>query len=1185
MKWIVYRLTPPHRSMNTGRFVILSLLTAFMAATVHAQEPRFEPLTVEQGLPTDAIAGAFQDKRGYIWICTDGGVARYDGYILKKYLFKTASGQPLRSDMTLAMLEDNAGTIWAGTWHDGLFRYVPERDEFVQAVTRRRGKPGGLPTDDIHHITDAGQKRLWIHTYDHDRERGYMSLYDTGSGRIRNFSFGTNSIGYPINTYYDPSHALWFQGLSGLYMYDRSANRFLQYPIGSPDTSGMPYNPVIYQQPSRKQVLWLSYRSGPLILNRFDTGNRRYRSYRLPGPEARSNSACSFLEDRNGRLWMGGSAGLFYFDEQHDKFISYPLPAGAKDGTTSISSITADKSGMIWISGNTGLYTLDPVTGKLRQLSDARADGKAVDRITTFGGTALVDRNGGFWLEGRGGLYRLKEGSQAFRLYEKSAPSEKPWGRVYDILQVSDSSCLVATATGLYTWNTKADQFTAYRPSGQEQLQPLVFYSLAMDKNGWVWGSANSNGDVIIAFRPYRGRPRIYRNAPGDPWSVPYHGLSLVYIDPKNEVWIGTTNDGLVRYDRARDHFIRYPTAVLQETGTSMLNDEHVYSLYKDRRGTLWVGCYNQGLSRLDEKSGRFTPYNFRGMEKISSMLEDSKGRFWVGSALYGLHLFDRAKGTSRLFTEKDGLLSNGVLHIREDPKGLLWIATNRGLCCLDPQSFTFRPVTSDHGLPENVLTHDVAESLPDGRMAISSASGFITFNPGKLRVNRVPPQVVLESVSYYAGSSKGTATRESTLVAYGNKQLAFRYDENRLTFHYTALHFKNPRLNQYAYRLDGYDRSWIPAGGQRSAVYTSLSPGTYVFRVKAANADGVWSPGDASITLVISPPWWRTWWAYCGYTILFIAATWAFIEHRSRSVRRRNRELEENVNLRTAELNRSLEKLKSTQAQLIQSEKMASLGELTAGIAHEIQNPLNFVNNFSEVSHELVGELKEEIRNGEWETVAEIADDIGTNLEKIVHHGKRADGIVKGMLEHSRASTGEKEFTDINKLTDEYLRLAYHGIRAKDKSFNAELVTDFDKALPKAGIVPQDIGRVLLNLLNNAFQAVQERGRKEGADFKPKVTVVTCGSADEIEIQISDNGPGIPEPIRQKIFQPFFTTKPTGEGTGLGLSLSYDIVAAHHGKMEMRALASDGGEDPDRRTTFIVRLPVNSSNRNNQTV
>jgi signal transduction histidine kinase len=278
---------------------------------------------------------------------------------------------------------------------------------------------------------------------------------------------------------------------------------------------------------------------------------------------------------------------------------------------------------------------------------------------------------------------------------------------------------------------------------------------------------------------------------------------------------------------------------------------------------------------------------------------------------------------------------------------------------------------------------------------------------------------------------------------------------------------------------------------------------------------------------------------------------------------------LETQVTERTAELSVSLDHLKATQNQLIQSEKMASLGELTAGIAHEIQNPLNFVNNFSEVNREMIEELRTELRSGNLEEALAIVADIEQNEEKITHHGKRADGIVKAMLQHSRASSGTKEQTDLNGLVDEYLRLAYHGLRAKEKSFNAELVTHFDERLPKVNIIPQDIGRVMLNLFTNAFYAVQQKQKTAAADYKPTVEVSTKMDGQFVTIKVKDNGTGIPDEIKDKILQPFFTTKPTGEGTGLGLSLSYDtIVKGHGGKIDIQSSVNDY-------TEFTIRIPA----------
>ena len=306
-------------------------------------------------------------------------------------------------------------------------------------------------------------------------------------------------------------------------------------------------------------------------------------------------------------------------------------------------------------------------------------------------------------------------------------------------------------------------------------------------------------------------------------------------------------------------------------------------------------------------------------------------------------------------------------------------------------------------------------------------------------------------------------------------------------------------------------------------------------------------------------------------YTLAAIIAAFSIIAFLLLRNLRNKRSANTLLTKQNEEIQSTLSELKTTQAQLVQSEKMASLGELTAGIAHEIQNPLNFVNNFSELNNELIGELVDEVDKGNTAEAKLIAADIRENSEKINHHGKRADAIVKGMLQHSQSSSGKKEPTDINALADEYLRLAYHGLRAKDKSFNATMNTDFDESIKNINIIPQDIGRVILNLITNAFYAVNEKNLSAVAvptavKYEPTVSISTKKINDKVEIKVTDNGNGIPQKILDKIFQPFFTTKPTGQGTGLGLSMSYDIIKAHGGEIRVQTKENEG-------TEFIIQL------------
>ena len=412
---------------------------------------------------------------------------------------------------------------------------------------------------------------------------------------------------------------------------------------------------------------------------------------------------------------------------------------------------------------------------------------------------------------------------------------------------------------------------------------------------------------------------------------------------------------------------------------------------------------------------------------------------------------------------------------------------------------------------------------------------------------------------------------------------LQLPYDENYIQFNYDVLNLAAHDTTWYQYRLKGAEKNWNAVTSSTSSKsYYNLSPGQYTFEVTGKTADEGWSK-TASLSFTINPPWWQTWWAYMFYVALFAGIIWIFGYFRSHKLMNDKRLLEHKVHIRTEEvlqqkeeietqrdnLEKAFTELKTTQNQLVQSEKMASLGELTAGIAHEIQNPLNFVNNFSEVNTEMIDELEAELKSGNLKEALAIAADIKQNEQKINHHGKRADSIVKGMLQHSKSGSGSKEPTNVNNLADEFMRLAYHGLRSKDKSFNAEMNTHFDPHLPMVNAVSQDIGRVLLNLLNNAFYAVNQKQKTTVSGYNPEVSVSTAFENGNVIIKVKDNGNGIPDAIKDKIMQPFFTTKPTGEGTGLGLSLTYDMVVKGHGG----SIVVDTKEGEF--TEFIIKLPL----------
>ncbi len=403
-------------------------------------------------------------------------------------------------------------------------------------------------------------------------------------------------------------------------------------------------------------------------------------------------------------------------------------------------------------------------------------------------------------------------------------------------------------------------------------------------------------------------------------------------------------------------------------------------------------------------------------------------------------------------------------------------------------------------------------------------------------------------------------------------------YDENDLSFEFTALQYADPSKNQYAHKLEGFDKDWS-YDNRNFAAYTNLEPGDYTLKIRAANAYGVWNEEGKSISIHIASPWWRTWWAYAAYILIVIVLVVMINRFLQKRIADREREKNREKELAQAkEIEKAYHKLevahddlKSAQDRLVQQEKLASLGQLTAGIAHEIKNPLNFVNNFSDLSVELLDELSDEFDKGEFsgngEEIKSHISDIKANLQKINQHGTRADGIVKSMLQHSRGGSGNMEPTDLNVLVSEFVNLSFHGMRAAKNPINVDLKFDLDPTMGEVNLIADDFSRLVLNLSNNAFDAMREKTKTE-ADYQPRLTVKTERTDSEVRLSIADNGPGIPEDIKDKILLPFFTTKKGTDGTGLGLSITHDIVKAHGGELNLESKEGKG-------TMFIIEIPT----------
>ncbi len=1139
-----------------------------------------------------------KSRDGKIWIggiTEEGQITSFDPLTEKFRNFKkadTASTIGLRS-RNIVLFEDEASNIW--------FKSFSVR--FQQITTCRLNPTTGVikqyPVGDINRTksdlrnfgTVESSGNIWLLDDKKNLRRlnqqkdSFEIILPAGKDLMQTGNADTiMQLGKGSNG------RLLLTGIHGLYIFDSKYQKIVKSFIHTESNVNSIPDSIYNAVEDLNGLIWVAHLHGKISLIDPVSGIRQTYTYGS-GPLPFQNgvreikSFLPSLQNKKG-IWfqaLGNDSLPKFFVHYHFATRSFqlfdynfnsrnnPLPKDAR-----IYGFMEDRTGLLWLGTRPGLYKQAPKKQQM-DLFRYQADdpgGLPSDSIRYL----FEDSKKRLWIGTADGLALYQPGQNNFKVFKNnpSNPTSISSNAITAVQEDADGKIWVGTRNGLNQFQESTGTFKRlyYSPS---EINNCVF--LFNDNLNRIWLSILDKGVFVLE----KNTGRVIKSFLPDsknPSSLTSKQINIFYQDSRGTIWLGRRG-GLYRLNQAEDGFIHY----LHNPGDSCsISNNAITFIAEDGKKRLFFGTNAGGLNSFDYAKNCFTRYNDLNIISISSFVTDKNGEPWFG--VYGgngLVTLDVEKGTFTAYDETKGLLHNDIVMLNgkivKDEFGRFWIPTQRGLSVFDPENKIFTSYFEKDGFqpyPRRAFTLKTS----NGDIWIGSNNGLNHIVPANLlKKDTTVPSIVITQMSIndsLYSKPDGIIFKQS--VAYTNS-IELKYWQKNLGFDFVALHYLRSEDNLYSWKLENYDKNWSAPSKERKASYTNLSPGKYIFRVRASNADGVWNEEGISITIRILPPWWKTWWAYTIYALLFLLALRIFSLWRERRLRQEKEQLQHRVEERTSELKKkseqlehSLADLKATQSQLIQSEKMASLGELTAGIAHEIQNPLNFVNNFSEINSELIAEMKDEIEKGNLEEVRSIADSIDENEQKIIIHGKRADAIVKGMLQHSRSGSGQKELTDINALCDEYLRLAWHGLKAKDPSFNASFHFEPDESMPKVHVVPQDIGRVLLNLINNAFQAVNERKNVEGENFNPEVKVSTKlifppAGGSRGAVIVRDNGPGIPDAIKDKIFQPFFTTKPTGQGTGLGLSLSYDIVKAHGGELKVDTIENEG-------TTFTIIIP-----------
>jgi signal transduction histidine kinase/streptogramin lyase len=1065
---------------------------------------------LQQGLKENTILSLLKDKNGFIWIGTPTGLYRYDGEYMQTYPVNGAGD----------LLEDDNGRIWfRGTQGIGMID-IKHGLQFLTSAISFTGRelPRMIPDD---------KGRIWISQI---RSKG-ADVIDPQTETYKHLDRSTGISGSDTwGTFEDSQKNIWLTSDDGADIINLQKGTIKHLK----KTDGLGSDTLTAITGDKKGTVWIAWKGGGVAA--VNTQKGLITNYgKLQGLE--HDIAYRLLYDDEGMIWMATGNGLSIVDSQNGISKTFAV----NEGITSdfILNLLQDDRQRVWVATVSGGLSIIDQNAKV-----VYPVGKKV--VTTL----FEDAAGNIWMgTSNEGIIILNEDKK--------------------------------TATPLNKQNGFSDNF----------IQGFT------EENGKLWVSSFGGLDIIDEAHKTMEHTGRKEGLLSD-------SIYAVIKDSHNNIWLTGPSAGVEMIDSARNNIRR-----LDKAGG--LSDNTILDVKEDNDGRIWLAHQYTGLDIIDPKT--WTVQNLNNAPGLKdtcfrNLMPDKQGRMWIGTNK-GIYVADMKQGTLTSISTKEGLSDNNISSMVEYNDDVIVGTYNSGNIITPTfpekiKKWNVSRLAKSEGLGDANTSWDVNIVTKKGQY-LWGDQGITIINQIKKEQDSSPTYITGMSImnepmnfanpvslnkqdtlwtadSFYVKGQQpeNTGYEQQGRIRWDSVSgpynipvnLQIPYNQNYLQFQFAQANLGRQDSVLYSYILEGIDNKWSPISEKTfTDNYLNLPSGQYTFKVRSRGLDGKWG-APALFEFTILPPWYKTWWAYTIFVLLGIGLLRLYIVYRSRKLQKENRILEDKVTHRTSQLKKSLEDLKATQSQLIQSEKMASLGELTAGIAHEIQNPLNFVNNFSEVNTELTEELKEELNKTnlspvEKLSISKIADDIKSNQEKISFHGKRADSIVKGMLQHSRSSNGQKELTNINTLADEYLRLAYHGLRAKDKSFNAAMKTDFDESLPKINVVAQDIGRVILNLITNAFYAVTEKKKTAVAGYEPTVTVTTKKMNDTISVTVKDNGDGVPKKVLDKIFQPFFTTKPTGQGTGLGLSLSYDVIKSHGGELKVETKEGEG-------TEFTIFLP-----------
>jgi len=1082
------------------RFCIILLSYSYYISAL-AYQVQFTHLSLKDGLSQATVFCMLQDSRGFMWFGTEDGLNQYDGYKFTVYRHNPKDINSLSNNWINALYEDKQGILWIGTEGGGLNRLDYETQTFKRYL-HQPDNPHSLSHDTVLSIYEDSQAIMWIGT-----DEGGLNQFDRQSGQFIRYqhdpknphSLSHNKV---WRIYEDSQATLWVGTYQGLNRFDRQTQQFRHYVHEPNNPYSLSHNTVLSLYEDRQGVLWIGTEGGGL--NRFDRQQGRFKHYQHDPQDETSlsqNVVWAIYQDRGGELWIGTHGGLNRFNRQQQTFTRY-LPDATNPYSLShnaVWSIYEDNTEVLWISTLGGLNRFDRKGKKFKHYH--RDPQQPQNSLSNNNVRAIYqDSRGILWIGTYGGglnRFNRQTGQVIHYLNDPDDPTSLSHNNVRVIFEDSQKLLWVGTyGGGLNRFDVNTGQFYHYyqQSDNPKTLSDNNIKTIYEDTQGNLWIGTFAGG--LNRFHPAEERFSRYLHDPDDPYSISSNDVQVIYEDSHGSLWIGT-HDGLNRFDRSRELFFRY---FHEPQSRKTLSNNSILSIYETEAGILWLGSYS-GLNRLDTLTETFSYY-----------------------------------------TEADGLANEVIYGILEDDQGFLWLSTNKGLSKFNPKTETFRNYDMSDGLQSDEFNLGAYFKNINGELFFGGINGFNVFNPGQVKDNPyIPPVFITDFQIFNQSVAVGP---QSILKRHINvtQDITLSYQHSVFSFEFAALDYTHPERNQYAYQLVGFDKTWNDVDSQRRFVtYTNLDPGHYHFKVKGSNNDGVWNEQGTKVHLLITPPWWETWWAYSLYVIAVLAIIWEYLRRQRQKLvesERINLFLEEKVIERTQELNE-----KNTALIQLNQEKNEFLGIA----AHDLKNPLSAIKGLSEEIQEYVNEMPQE-------ELVELAKMIQTSAEKMFQ-------LITNLLDVNAIEAGKM---NLNLRTLDMLPIVHtlvdnYRSRAQVKNIQIQL----HYSAPAYWVIADDntLQQILDNLISNAIKYSWPN---------KQVTVHLQQEQAQIHCAVADQGPGLSVDDQKKLFGKFnrLTPRPTaGEhSTGLGLFIVKKLIEAMHGQVRCQSELGQG-------STFIVTL------------